>query len=190
MSLVVDKIKCVEESDEIGADDLYLIVFQGRTVAPFASGLNSIGPGSAWSDFDTGETHHTDVRVASTNPDGVYAVMMVEKDSSKDIQGNAVVGAWKAQTDLVWKSVMLGMVAGGMPTGTEAARNAGFAAIRNALNGLASLYMEFPKGDDDVIDVKRVTISQPGQSQTIRFRSPSNKEDATYDVTFKQTSAA
>jgi hypothetical protein len=115
--------------------------------------------------------------------------MMVDEDSSKDIAGNAVVGAWKAQTDLIWKSIMLGMVAGGTATGTEAAKNIGFAGIRNALNGLASLYMEFPKGDDDVIDIQRVTISQPGQSQTIRFRSPSDKEDATYDVTFKHTTA-
>ena len=190
MSLVVDKIKAVEESDEAGADDIYLIVFQGRTIAPFASGLNSVGPGAAWSDFDTGDEDGTDVRVASTNADGVYAAMMVEKDSGKDISGDAVVGAWKAQTDLIWKSLMLGMVAGGIATGTEAAKSAGFTGIRNALNGLASLYMEFPKGDDDVIDVERVTITQPGQSQTISFRSPSNQEDATYDVTFKQTAAA
>jgi hypothetical protein len=190
MSLVVDQIKCVEESDEAGADDIYLIVFQGRTVAPFTSGLNVVGPGSAWKDFNTGDpAHKTDVRVASTNSDGVYVVMMVEEDSSKDIAGNAVVGAWKAQTDLIWKSIMLGMVAGGTAPGTEAAKNTGFGGIRNALNGLASLYMEFPKGDDDVIDIERVTISQPGQSQTIRFRSPSNQEDATYDVTFKHTTA-
>jgi hypothetical protein len=188
MTLLVDKIQCVEESDENGADDIYLIAFIGRTVAPFKSALKSVGPGNAWSDFDTGETHNTNV---STNlfsaSDAMYAVMMVEKDSGKDITGDAVVGAWSAQTDLIWKSIMLGMVAGGIATGTEAAKNTGFAGIRNALNGLASLYMEFPKGDDDVIDVERVTISQAGQSQTIRFRSPSNQEDATYDVTFRHT---
>jgi hypothetical protein len=190
MSLIVDKIKCVEESDETGTDDIYLIVFQGRTIAPYVSGLNSVGPGSAWKDFETGKTRHADLRVAPTNSDSVYAVMMVEQDSSKDIAGEAVIGAWRAQTDLVWKSIMLGLDAGGIATDTAAARNAGFAAIRNALNGLSSIYMEFPKGDDDVIDVERVTIAQPGQSQTIRFRSPSNKEDATYDVTFSQTTAA
>ncbi len=186
MPLVVDKIKCVEESDEAGADDIYLIGFIGRTVPPFRSALGSFGPGSAWSDFDTGETHHTDVNTGLFSAfDAVYAVMMVEKDSSKDVSGDAVVGAWRAQTDLVWKSIMLGMVAGGIATGTAAARNTGFAGIRTALNGLASIYMEFPKGDDDVIDVQRVTITNPGQSQTIRFRS--NSEDATYDVTFKHT---
>ncbi|MFY9270706.1 MAG: hypothetical protein WAO55_13270 [Candidatus Manganitrophaceae bacterium] len=190
MSLVVDKVKCIEESDESSdSDEIYLIVFQGRTVPPFASGLGVIAR-TAWNDFDAGETQGADVRVASTNSDGVYAVMMVERDDGRDITGDAVVGAWKTQTDLTWKSIMLGMVAGGIPTGTEEAKNAGFAGIRNALDGLSSLYMEFPKGNDDKIDIERVTISQAGQSQTIRFRSPSDKEDATYDVTFKQTAAA
>jgi hypothetical protein len=187
MSLVVDRIKCVEESDEQGSDDIYLIVFQGRTVSPFVSGLNVIGWGNFWDDFDTDETENTDHRIASTNADGVYAVMMVEGDSSKDIKGVEVVSAWRAQTDLIWKSIMLSMVAGNIPTGTEAAKSAGFAGIRNALNQLASIFMEFPKGDDDVIAVQRVTITQPGQSQTIQFRS--DKEDATYDVTFKHTTA-
>jgi hypothetical protein len=186
MSLIIDKIKCVEESDEVGSDDIYLIGFIGRTVSPFKSALASVGPGVAWSGFDTGETDHHNVNTGLFSAsDALYVVMMVEKDNGKDISGTAVVSAWAAQTDLIWKSIMLGMVAGGIPTGTESAKTIGFAGIKNALNGLASLYMEFPKGDDDVIDVKRVTITNPGQSQTIRFRSPSNLEDATYDVTFQ-----
>lgn len=185
MSLIVDKIKCLEESDENGADDIYLITFRGRTLAPFESNLGSLGPGAAWSDFDTGETHGTDVGIAKTFSDAVYAVMMVEKDNGKDISGDAVVGAWKAQTDLVWKSVMLGLTQSGVNTSSAEGRAAGFTAIRNALNGLSSIYMEFPKGDDDVIDVQRITITAPGQTQTVRFRSPSHLEDATYDVTFK-----
>jgi hypothetical protein len=188
MSLVVDKIKCVEESDEIGSDDIYLVVFQGRTSAPFSTGLSSIGPGTPWEDFDTGETHNTDVRIASTNADAVYAVMMVEQDNGKDVTGTDTIGAWKAQTDLVWKSIMLGFVAGGLPTNSENAKTSAFTGISNALNGLASLYLNFPKGNDDVLAVKRVTIVDAGRSETIRFRS--NAEDATYDVTFKQNAAA
>lgn len=186
MTLIVDKIRCVEESDEVGDDDVYLIMFIGRTVAPFRSALGSIGPGSAWSGFATGETHNTDVSSGLfTAADSVYVVMMVEKDHGKDITGDAVLGAWRAQTDLIWKSIMLGMVAGGINPGTESAKQSGFTGMRSALNGLASLYMEFPKGDDDVLDVKRVTITNPGQSQTIRFSSPASQEDARYDVTFK-----
>src|SRR5262245_61396284 len=113
MSLVVDKIKCVEESDEVGSDDIYLIVFIGRTVPPFGSAIGVVGAGSAWSDFDTGETHGADVDTnAFTASDAVYAVMMVEKDSSRDISGNAVVGAWKTQTDGIWKATMFGFLTG------------------------------------------------------------------------------
>src|SRR5688572_6689626 len=132
MSLIVDKIKCLEESDENGADDIYLITFRGRTLAPFESNLGSLGPGAAWSDFDTGETHGTDVGIAKTFSDAVYAVMMVDEDDGKDISGDAVLGAWKAQTDLAWKSAMLGMVAGGIDTSSPAGRTAGFTAVRNA----------------------------------------------------------
>ena len=107
MSLIVDKIKCVEESDEVGADDIYLITFRGRTVAPFESNVGSVGPGAAWSNFDSGETHGDDVGIAKTFSDAVYAVMMVEKDDGKDIAGDAVLGAWKAQTNLIWKSVIV-----------------------------------------------------------------------------------
>src|SRR5262245_55938891 len=155
MSLVVDKIKCVEESDEIGADDIYLVVFRGRTLAPFNSNLASVGPGSAWSDFDTGETHGSDVTIAQTQADAVYAVMMVEKDKGKDVTGDEVIGAWKAQTSLVWKSIMLSLVSAGLATGSNSAKASGYAGIKNALHGLASLYMNFPKGDDDLIRVRR-----------------------------------
>ena len=78
---------------------------------------------------------------------------------------------------------MFGFVSGGLSTTSTAAKDAGFNAIANAFNGLSSIYMEFPKGNDDVLAVKRVTITAPGQTQTIQFRS--NAEDATYDVTFK-----
>ncbi|XXT19555.1 hypothetical protein WME94_55965 [Sorangium sp. So ce429] len=186
MSLLVDKIVCVEESDENESDDIYLIVFRGLATAPFSTGFGVAGPGSAWSDLSTGETRNADVRIAGTSADSVYAMMIVEKDSDRDISGDDVIGAWKSQVDLTWKSVMLSFVSGNMPTNTEAAKTAGFDAIKNTLNGLASLYMNFPKGDDDVIAVKRVTIVSSGQSQTIRFRS--GKEDATYDVTFRQVS--
>src|ERR1044072_2521476 len=64
MSLVVDRIKCVEETDGLGSDEIYMVVFRGRTSAPFSTGLASVGPGSAWDDFDSGERSKTDVTVA------------------------------------------------------------------------------------------------------------------------------
>lgn len=187
--LAVDNIECIEASD-YWDDDIYLVVFRGSTVAPFDSQLGSIGPGSPWSDISSGDHRTTDVDIAATSADSVYAVMMVDKDSSKDIDGSAVVGAWNMQTALTWKSIMLSHVVAGTPTNSSVAKNAGFAGIKNTLNGLASIYMEFPKGDDDVIDVKRVTISTVGQKEEIEFFSPSSEEDARYKVVFKHTSTS
>jgi hypothetical protein len=184
MSLFVDSIKVVEESDELGDDDVYIVIFRGECVPPFASNVGVIGPGPHWTNMSTDDFRGADVGLAAATPNSVYAVMLVDEDSSRDISGDAVIGAWRAQTALVWKSVMLGRVAGKLPTSNEAGRAAGFAAIQSTMQGLSSLYMEFPKGDDDVLGVKRVTITAPGSTQKIRFRS--NAEDATYDVTFKQ----
>jgi hypothetical protein len=123
MTLVIDRIKAVEESDELGSDDIYLVGFIGRTVAPFKSALGSIGPGGAWSDFDTGEIHNTDVGTGLISAsDAVYVVMMVEEDNATDISGTEVVGAWAAQTDLIWKSVMLGLWQVAFPLGASPPR--------------------------------------------------------------------
>ena len=184
MSLFVDSIKVVEESDEVGDDDVYIIIFRGECVPPFASNVGVIGPGPHWTDTSTGDFRGADVGLAAATPNSVYAVMLVEKDNGRDISGDAVIGAWRAQTGLVWKAVMLARVAGGLPTSTEAGRAAGFVGVESAMQGLASLYMEFPKGNDDVLGVKRVTITAKGSSQLVRFRS--GVEDATYDVRFKQ----
>jgi len=183
MSLVVDKIACIEESDEPGSDDIYLVVFRGFAAAPFDSNLVSIGPGSTWDDFDTGEVRGTDVGIAKTRPDAVYAVMMVEEDNGKDISGD-VVNFWKSQTNLTWKATMLGLAVAGQQTTSENAKLAGYLAVKNTMKGLVSISMEFPKGNDDLISVRRVHIVTPGQSEKLRFRS--DEEDATYDVTFKQ----
>ena len=185
MSLVVDRIKAVEESDEAGSDDIYLITFRGRTKPPFDSGLSSIGPANFWDDFDSGEKENTDHAVAKSFEDAVYAVMMVENDAGKDITGDEVVSAWKAQTALTWKSIMMSFATADLETTSQKAKDAGFEGIKNAMKGLASVYMEFPFGDDDVIAVKRVNVLKKGESETIRFASKA--ENARYDVTFKVT---
>jgi hypothetical protein len=69
----------------------------------------------------------------------------------------------------------------------EAAKVAGFKIIQSTFDELEGVLMELPKGDDDKLDIKRVTITKPGQSQTIQFHSKA--EGATYNVTFKHTTA-
>src|SRR5262245_22101024 len=167
--LKVGGIRCIEETDEVGSDDIYLVTFRGNSLAPFESNISVKGPGSVWSDFDSGEAVATDVRIAGFRSDSVYVVMLVEEDNDRDIDGDEVVGAWKAQLDLIWKAQMLSLLGGGSGPASEAVRAVAAQAIINAMLGLASLYMNFPKGNDDLIDVpKRVRIA-PGQVLKLEF---------------------
>jgi len=181
MEVMVDQVKCKEESDEIGADDIYIITFRGRTTAPFNSNVGVKLLGS----YTTGSKSTTDRVIAMFQSDAVYVVMLVEKDHDRDIAGDEVLGIWRSQTDLVWKATMLSQLSSGNWPPSEAQKNAAAQAIGNTMNGLASIYMSFPKGDDDIIDSpKRLKISS-GEKPVLHFVSPPSKEDAHYDITFK-----
>src|SRR4051794_13018912 len=54
-NLVVDAIRCVEETDEVGSDDVYIVIFRGDPKPPFSSNLGVHGPGSFWRDLDSGD---------------------------------------------------------------------------------------------------------------------------------------
>lgn len=181
MSLIVEHIKCHHSSDSSG-DDIYLIIFRGRKVAPFESNVGVVGPGAAWADFEDGDERGADVKIAATTSNSVYAVMMIDQDSGKDISGDAVINAWRTITATVWKSTMLGFVAAGQDPNSAASGTEGFKTIKKTLESLASIF----RTDDDVIDVKRVMISNPSQgSQMLEFHSPVNDEHGRYDVWFK-----
>ena len=151
------------------AASVYMVVFRGHTTAPFASNVASWGPGEFWDDFDTGEDWSQDIAIAKWRKDAVYVVMLVEEDNNKDISGAAVLGAWKAQTALTWKAQMLTLLGGGPGPATEAQKQVAADAIKSVMQGLSSLYMEFPKGNDDIVGApKRLKIS-PGQLPTIDF---------------------
>jgi hypothetical protein len=184
-SVMVDRMKCFESSDS--ADDIYLIVFRGRTNAPFDSNVATTGPGSEafWGDFDDGEVRNTDRTIANFQADAVYAVMMVDKDDGKDIAGDEVLGLWRAQSDLAWKAQMFAQLQAGHATSSAAAKQAGFNAVKNVFLGLASIDMDFPKGNDDRLGpVKRLTIT-PSTRPEVTFFSPESEEDAKYSVRFK-----
>lgn len=169
MPLLVDHVWCKEETDELGSDDVYMVVFRGNTTAPFDSNVAVWGPGDFWDDFDTDDDWSQDIAIAKWRKDAVYLVMLVEEDNNRDISGQAVLGAWKAQTTLAWKAQMLTLLGGGPGPATEAQKQTAATAIRSALQGLSSIYMELPKGNDDLIGApKRVKIA-PGQQPVIDF---------------------
>jgi len=162
-SLKVDALRCITETDEVGSDDVYVITFRGNTTAPFASNVGVRGPGTLWTDFDSGNLESTDVTIATFRADAVYVVMLVERDNDRDISGDEVIGAWRSQLDAAWKLTMFSLLGANPAPASESQRAVAAQTIVNAMLGLASIYMEFPKGNDDVIDVpKRVRIA-PGQ---------------------------
>lgn len=187
--LMIDRVRCKEESDEAGADDVYVVVFRGNTAAPFNSNVAVHGPGEFWDDFDTDDARNIDVPIAKWRTDAVYVVMLVEEDNSRDISGNEVIGAWKAQAALAWQAAMISLHASaGVPLTSplpEAQRQAAAAGIVDVMEGLASIYMSFPKGNDDILGRPQRIPIKAGQPVTIDYVSPPAKEDARYRITFK-----
>src|SRR5262245_32229588 len=119
-------------------------------------------------------------------PDAVYVVMLVEEDNSRDISGAAVLGAWKSQTALTWKAVMLSQKtaalsgAGKWPP-SEQQKTAAAQAIADTMQGLASFYMEVPKGNDDPIGAPQRVAIQPGQTPILDFKG----DGGHYKIRFK-----
>ena len=86
MKLEVGRITCIEESDEIGDDDIYLVVFLVR--AGKETKLNIVGPGPAWRNFSTGDSRGQDITLdGGAEFSTVYFVAMIECDNGKDIAG-------------------------------------------------------------------------------------------------------
>jgi hypothetical protein len=180
-SVYVDAMRCVTSEDS--SDDIYLIMFRGRTVPPFNTGTASKGPGNFWTDFDDGELWNQDILMVQFFPDAVYAVAVVERDGDKDITGDALDGLASA-LDAKWKSELAAQAtAGHLPT-SEVARAAAFEAVKKTLNGIAFGVPWFIADDDHIGTTQRLIVA-PGQTPTLTF---SNSGGGKYRVRFKVAS--
>jgi hypothetical protein len=179
-SVYVDAMRCVSSEDS--SDDIYLVMFRGRTVLPFNTGLASKGPGNFWTNFDDGDLWNQDILTAQFFPDAVYAVAVVEQDAAKDLSGGTLDNV-AALLDAKWKSELNLQNAAGNPPTSEVARAAAFAVIKQALQG--AIKAPWPIADDDLIgEVQRLVIS-PGQTPTLTF---ANSGGGKYRVRFKVAS--
>jgi hypothetical protein len=106
-TLIVDRLRCLEEHDFFGTDDVYVVYFIGRN-PPSASSLHVKGPGSAWGDISTGDVREANVTLDSSyNPENFYMVALIEKDAGKDIAGEQeenVEGWMKSAYASLWAS--------------------------------------------------------------------------------------
>src|SRR6476469_2942649 len=129
-SVYVDAMRCVTSEDS--SDDIYLMMFRGRTVPPFNTGVAAKGPGDFWTDFDDGELWNQDILMVQFFPDAVYAVAVVEQDAGKDVAGGMLTNV-RSLLDGKWKAELaLQAAAGHLPT-SEVARAAAFNVIKTAL---------------------------------------------------------
>jgi len=96
--------------------------------------------------------------------------MLVEEDNARDISGAEVIGAWKSQLGLVWRGAMLSLAFGNSLPPSPAAAAAAAQNIAQAMLGLASVYMELPKGNDDPIgNPQQVVITPANTTPLLHF---------------------
>jgi len=179
--LVIDAVRCVEETNEAGSDDVYIVIFRGDPKPPFGSNVGVHGPGSVWSDFDKGELEGTDVSIANFFPDAVYVIMLVEEDNARDISGKDVLGQWKFECGAAWRAAMISLAVGGLLPPTPVQIAAAAQDVANAMHGLASIYMDFPIGNDDAIGNPQQVVIAPGQTPTLHFKG----DGGYYRIRFK-----
>lgn len=86
-TLKVGNLRCIEETDEQGADDIYLLVFIGRNTGS-GSGISEvkrIGPGVHWRNLSSGSERPHDVTIDSGYDRAhLYLVAMLDEDDSCD----------------------------------------------------------------------------------------------------------
>jgi hypothetical protein len=179
-SVYVDAIRCVSSEDS--SDDIYLVMFRGRTVLPFNTGVASKGPGNFWTNFDDGDLWNQDILMVQFFPDAVYAVAVVEQDAGKDVAGGTLSGV-ASLLDGKWKSELALQAAAGHPPASEVARAAAFDVIKTSLDG--AIRLPWPIADDDLIGGVQRLIIAPGQMPTLTF---SNSGGGKYRVRFKVAS--
>src|SRR5688572_20129238 len=89
--VVVDWLFCIEETDELGDDDVYLMLFRGQI--PASGGIESsteftvTGPSTFWDDMSTFDLRKKDVEVAAFDSQSVYVAQLIERDNSRDVKG-------------------------------------------------------------------------------------------------------
>lgn len=96
--LVVRALRCIEETDEVGNDDVYMVIFRGSFNLPPDVKVVG-GKDTVWGDMHTGKLVVKDVVLDEPyHVENIYVAVLFEQDSGKDIlKGNAwskVVQFW------------------------------------------------------------------------------------------------
>lgn len=102
-TLKLDRVRCIEETDEIGSDSPYVLVFATSPTNPSATAFGVWGPGGWDNAVDTGDTYYPNATIAT----GVHAgwtlwSVLLEEDNANDLTpgyrawiANAIYNKWQ-----------------------------------------------------------------------------------------------
>jgi hypothetical protein len=83
--LVVRKLACVDKSNEIGSNDVYMAVFRGSFTLPpniYVIG----GTGTVWANLSTGDIREYDMILENIyQPENIQVIVLMEQDVNKDL---------------------------------------------------------------------------------------------------------
>jgi hypothetical protein len=165
---MVAKLKCIEETDEIGRDDIYLVLLIGRRSSPKKEAeVRVVGPGGVWSNLETGDPpRNTDVPLDSNyQPNDFYMVAMVEQDAGSDVSASKL----DMQFEPLWKAFGVNVT------------NATDETIATNLTHFLNHFIG-GAGDDELVgSVRLLKKPKPGKPSSMRFQG----DGGDYKVWFK-----
>ncbi len=88
-TLKIRALRCVEETDEWGPDDVYMGLFRGSFTLP--PDLKVVGgKGTKWANMSSGDLRIEDMTLETNyHPENVYVATLIEQDSGKDLAEGA-----------------------------------------------------------------------------------------------------
>lgn len=167
-TLKLRAFRCVEESDEVGADSPYFVVFHGQPNNPGGAQITSVRRESWDNEVDSGDLFTPNAVVAKDIDTSTFVlVALMEEDVDRDIAGTA------ANNVENWMRTMFSAYSGSGVTPHSYLAEKLIPELRRAINNYRS--------NDDIIDVKWLPVSTlNGDLKLLRFSG----DGASYRVRF------
>ena len=167
-SLILQSFQCIEETNEVGSDSPYFVIFHGNPNNPAAANVKRIRKEVWDNDTDTGETKQANSLMANNvDKNSLVLVAFLEEDDNADVSGGDASTMGNAMRPMF------------------TALSAGGSASADQLN--FPMTMEFLKaikphlGNDEFIGLKRLKITALSGQIPMGFQG----DGGNYSIKFK-----
>lgn len=200
VTIALKKIKCLIETDEVGADEPYVLVTAvdlGNPLLPNAE-VTLYGP---WSDVDKGETHSTQPLQPGINPSDMPFLVWRKNawgpsGSAKAIAspGNAVILVSMMEHDDgkpgTARELVKGAVVGSLAASAGMTRAQRVNKLKADINGALGIPTGFPNFDDRVgttqelaLSANLLDVAAGPKAKTLTITGDGGKYELTFVVT-------